>query len=179
LHWMPAPVALPHPRKLYSILQACPSADARAKAVLEFMRLASGARAGYLLLWRDERLVVVAGSPTAEPPAGLLDAAQRAWSERPLALRSDTTTVDLRGHLKGLAEEPVESPWESGGGASFAHRVLTIHRDSRWLPLGIAMLELEAAQRLAPLRRAHVESMGDALFDAGDVQGAEPLPQLA
>jgi len=180
LHWMPAPVALPHPRKLYSILQACPSAEARAKAVIEFMRLASGARAGFLLLWRDERLIIAAASPVAEPPAGLLEAAQCAWSERPLALRSDTTTVDLRGHMKGLAAaEPVESPWQSGGGASFAHRVLTIHRDSSWLPLGIAMLELDTAHRLAPLRRAHVESMGDALFDAGDVQGAEPLPQLA
>jgi hypothetical protein len=176
---MPVPVALPHPRKLYSILQAFPSAEARANAVLEFMRLASGARAGFLLLWRDERLVVVAGSPTAEPPPGLLEAAQRAWDERPTTLRSDNTTVDLRGHLKGFPAEPDEPPWSSGGGASFTHRVLTIHRDSCWVPLGIAMLELDAAHRLTPLRRAHVESMGEALFDSGDVQGAEPLPQLA
>jgi hypothetical protein len=177
---MPAPVALPHPRKLYSLLQACPSAEARASAVLEFMRQASGARSGFLLLWRDDRLVMVAGSPTAEPPPGLLEAAQRAWDERPTTMRSDTTTVDLRGHLKGLsAADPVEPPWTSAGGARFTHRVLTIHRDSCWLPLGVAMLELDLAQRLAPLRRAHVESMGDALFDAGDVQGAEPLPQPA
>jgi hypothetical protein len=176
---MPAPVALPHPRKLYSILHACPSAEARAKAVLEFMRAASGARAGFLMLWRDERLVVVASSPSAEPPAGLLDAAQHAWNERPTIWQSDNTTLDLRGHMKALAADPVEQPWISRGGASFAHRMLTIHRDSRWLPLGIAMLELDTAQRLAPLRRAHVESMGDALFDSGDVKGAEPLPQPA
>lgn len=176
---MPVPVALPHPRKLYSILQACPSAEARAKAVLEFMRAASGARAGFLLLWRDERLVVAAGMPTAEPPPGLLDAAQHAWNERPTTLRSDNTTLDLRGHMKGLNADPVEPPWISRGGASFAHRVLTIHRDSRWLPLGVAMLELDSAHQLAPLRRAHVESMGDALFDSGDVKGAEPLPQPA
>lgn len=176
---MPVPVALPHPRKLYSILQACPSADARAKAVLEFLRVASGARSGFLLLWRDDRLVVAAGSPTTQLPAGLLEAAQQAWSERPTTLRSDNTTIDLRGHMKGLIAEPDDSPWTNGSGASFAHRVLTIHRDSRWLPLGIAMLELDPAHRLAPLRRAHVESMGDALFDSGDVQGAEPLPQPA
>ena len=148
--------------------------------MLEFMRQATGARAGFLFLWRDNRLVVVAGSPTAEPPPGLFEAAQRAWDERPTSLRSDTTTVDLRGHLKALgAAEPQETRWTSGGGASFTHRVLTIHRDSCWLPLGVAMLEIDAAHRLAPLRRAHVESMGEALFDCGDVQGAEPLPQPA
>jgi hypothetical protein len=176
---MPVPVALPHPRKLYSNLQACPSPEGRAKAVLEFMRGASGARAGFLLLWHDDGLVVAAGSAGAQPPAGLVDAAQRAWSEHPKTLRSDNTTVDLRGHMKSLTSDQDEAPWTSSSGARFAHRVLTIHRDSRWLPLGIAMLELDDGQRLAPLRRAHVEAMGDSLFDSGDVKGVMPLPEPA
>jgi hypothetical protein len=41
------------------------------------------------------------------------------------------------------------------------------------------MIEREPSQVLLPLRRAHVEAMGDALFDAGDVQGLELVPQPA
>jgi hypothetical protein len=147
--------------------------------VLEFLRSATGANGGYLFLWNNAELVLAAAAPGGEPPSGLEREALRFWNDHPRSTRSDNATVDLHGHMKTLNPDDGVSSVTTPSGTTFLHRVLTVHRDSQWVSVGIAMLEHESAQFLATLRRAHIDALCNALIDASDVQIGDPVPEPA
>jgi hypothetical protein len=173
---MPGPYTVPHPRKLYALLRACPSSSTRATAALQFLCGSTGARAGHLLLSVDGQLAVVAGG---EPPAGLVAEARRAWSAQPSNAPSDNTTGDMRAYMQNRSDTEQEREWTDGNGATHMARVLSVHRDARFVRVAVAMLQLEAGRPLAVLRRVHVEALCNALLDSGDVQGHPLLSEPA
>jgi hypothetical protein len=173
---MPGPYILPHPRKLYALLCACPSSSTRAVAALQCLCGSTGAPAGYLLLSVDGQLAVVAGG---EPPAGLLVEARRAWNAQPSSAPSDNTTGDMHAYMQNLGDTEEELEWTAGNGATYMARVLSVHREARFVRVAVAMLQLEAGRPLAVLRRVHVEALCNALLDSGDVQDHPLLSEPA
>jgi hypothetical protein len=177
--YMAGPYTLLHPRKLYAQIRECASASDRAHAVLECLSGATGARSGFLLLFADRQLEVAAATAGGAPPAGLMEEARRAWSEQSTSVRSDNTTMDVRGHMQHLTPTEQALPWTDPQGGAYVARILAVHRDSQFIQVGVAMLKLDAGRPLAALRRTHVEALCNALLDAGDVRGNVQLSEPA
>jgi hypothetical protein len=160
---------LPHPRKLYSMLLEAPSPQARAQAVSDFLCSCVGAEAIHLFLARGDELALVVSSPGETVTPELTSEAKRVWS-RDLERQPDdqkTKTLDVSAlELMRTAEQT--SRWQSPSG-SYERRILGVYRESRWVPVGIAMLKTNSDRALAPIRQAHIESICNALLDAGDV----------
>jgi hypothetical protein len=161
------PVGLLHPRKLYDMLRACPSADARARAALEFLRASTGAESGFLLQPRNEHLALTASTRDQDPPAGLMAEAERVWTELRATEVDDTKTRDI-GEIQATAEQLPSSSWQGPSGDVYERRVLGTHR-TQWVAVGLVVLKVGAGRTLQPIRHAHVVAIAEALLDAGDV----------
>lgn len=164
-----------HPRKLYAKLLASASAEERATATLEFLCGCTGSARGYLFLLGDHGLCLVADSGQGSPSPDMLAEIERAWTHE-LETEPDinrTRTIDTPTRTK--AEAPLQKQlWTSASGAAFIRHVLGTYQDSRWTPIGIAMLE--AGSKLAPLRHTYVEVVCNAFIAAGDVPGPALSP---
>jgi hypothetical protein len=157
---------------------ACSSPETRAQAVLESLRGCSGAAAGFLFFARNQQLVLAASTDHRAPPAGLADEAMRIWKEQPETPSSDSTIIESPHKMKYAVASEHTASWMSATGVTFGHRLLSVHRNSRWLPIGIAMLEVSASAALLPVYRTHVDALCNALVDSGDV-GALGVEQPA
>jgi hypothetical protein len=157
-----------HPRKLYAKLVASASAEERARATLEFLCGCTGSANGYLFLLRDHKLYEAANSGQGAPTPDVLVEAERAWSTE-LEIEPDsnrTRTVDTPASTKHALSFK-DQLWTSSSGIAYIRHVLGTYVGSRWVPVGIAMLE--AGAKLAPLRHAYVEVMCNAFIASGDV----------
>lgn len=163
---MPAPKPL-HPSKLYTKLRECTDARSRAAAVLEFLVTSTGALGGYVLLARQGELVVAAASSAKELPAPLMTRARELWG-KDQATHSEadnTRTVDSRQLGSTLLES---QRWQGPDGEQYEPRVLGIYRGSRWVPVGISVLQIDADDPRR-IRQPHVDAICNALLDAGDI----------
>src|SRR5260221_2668945 len=156
---MADPVGVLHPRKLYAMLRACPSADARAEAALEFVRECAGSEVGVLLLSRGGELAVAASTADSTLPPGLLEAT-RTWNREQATQANDdrTKTVDesARQALRSLSERP---SWKGPTGEVFERCMLSIHRGTRWVRLGMVVLKVAEGRALSQIRHFHVEAL--------------------
>ena len=173
---MPEPASLSHPRKLYVALRACPTAEARARAVLAFLSECTGAEGGFLFLSRASGLALAARAGAAEPAADLVAHAARAF-EQQLHMPPDEKKTREIGEIRALLVAEETPLWKSGG-ESFERRVLSTHRGERWTPIGIAVLKVAEGKSLRPVRHVHVEAICRALLDAGDVVEPAAEPEL-
>lgn len=157
-----------HPRKLYAKLLGIASADERAQATLDFLCGCTAAPRGHLFLVRDRSLCPVANSGQGPPPDDLVAEVVRIWAQE-LANEPDanrTRTVDLP--TRGTPEAPPpDQLWMSSDGVGYVRHVLGTYHGTRWIPVGIAMLE--ASAKLIGLRHAYVEVVCNAFIAAGDV----------
>jgi hypothetical protein len=166
---------LPNPRKLYSTLRETPSANDRAQAVSDFLCSATGADAIHLFLARAGEPALVADSPSETASAEMLAEVRRAWNHDLERQPEDqkTKTLDVSALLPTL--EPPQ-PWKSATG-SYQLRLLSVYRNSSWVPVGVAMLKCPTDRPLSPIRQAHIEAICNALIDAGDVSDSpDPTP---
>ena len=157
-----------HPRKLYAKLLASASAHERAQATLEFLCGCTGSARGYLFLVGDHGLHQVADSGQGSPAPDLLTEVDRAWHQElasePDANRTRTIDTPTRSKLEAPLQKQL---WTSESGVAFIRHILGTYHDTRWTPIGLAMLE--AGPRLAPLRHTYVEVVCNAFIAAGDV----------
>jgi len=157
-----------HPRKLYAKLLGSASTEERAQATLDFLCGCTGSACGYLFLLRDQRLYEAANSGQGTPTPDVLVEAERAWSTE-LEVEPDanrTRTIDTPASAKH--DLPLKDQlWTSSLGIAYIRHILGTYTGSRWVPVGIAMLE--AGAKLAPLRHAYVEVMCLAFIASGDV----------
>jgi hypothetical protein len=166
-----------HPRKLYSMLMACPSAETRAAAALEFVRGCTVAPHGFLFLCRDGRLELAASSRERDPSPELLEEVSRVWKQKKRTPGSDQTTIGASGPVRRLGPTEENSAWTSTAG-TFDHRLLSVDRAGQWVPVGIAMLAVPESGTLLPMRHVHVSALCEALLDAGDVASTAAEPVL-
>jgi hypothetical protein len=159
-----------HPRKLYSMLCACADAPARAKAALDFLCSSMGAESGFLMLVRGGELSVACSSGGRALAPELMEPVMQLWAKESDAQPEgdNTRTVDIRALVEPAASaEP--SAWALSTGERFEPRLLSVYRDSVWVPVGVALLKARAEQRLRPIRGAHVEALCNAFLDSADV----------
>lgn len=166
---MSHPVKVLHPRKLYSMLVACPSGETRATAALEFLRGCTVASGGFLFLGRADQVVLAAASREREASAALIEEVARIWRQKKRAPGSDQTTIGVSGSLHRLRPAEEKPGWTSPTGEVYDHRLLSVDRGTHWIPVGIAMLAVPQGGTLLPLRHVHVAALCDALLDSGDV----------
>jgi hypothetical protein len=157
-----------HPRKLYEMLRACPSAETRAAAALSFVRGCTGAKSGFLLVAREGELVIAARVYEGEVPRGLVEDATRTWSVGPSVQTNVSETLDASA-LAALDRMKDTPTWVSPSGEAFERRLLAAHRGSRWARAGLLLLKAAPGDTLLPIRHAHIEALCNALIDSGDV----------
>jgi hypothetical protein len=158
-----------HPRKLYAAIRACSSAQDRARTALLFACNGAGAASGLLFLAQKDGLKRAAGADSDATPE-LIEHVNEAWARRREPQGENSATIDTSElAAMTLAEDP---HWTSPRGESFERRLLSVHRASRWVAVGIVMLRAVPARSLLAMRRAHVEALCNALIDAGDIYGA-------
>lgn len=164
---MSSSVGILHPRKLFEMLCACPSADARARAALEFVRGSTGATAGFLLYHKNGELVLAASTRDQPPSPALIAEAQRLWSEHLQPPTDDKATREIHDAL--TATQPVEprTSWTGPQGERFERRILSTNRP-RWALVGLVMLRVADGRTLLPIRHAHIEAICEAVLRAGD-----------
>jgi len=156
-----------HPRKLYTNLSECKDSRERAAEALGFLRDASGAEAGYLLLWRSGELVLVASSQGQDMPPTILEKARAQWErEADTQPESDLTRTIEAATVIATPETP---RWDGPRGERYEPRFLGIYRDSQWVPVGMAVLRVPQSGSLSPLRRAYFDALCNAFIDADDV----------
>lgn len=160
-------VGILHPRKLFEMLCACPSAEARARAALEFVRGSTGATAGFLLYHKSGELVLAASTRDRPPTAGLIAEAQRLWQEQLQPQHDDNATREIHEAMTADAPAPRTS-WIGPNGEHFERRILSTNRP-RWALVGLVMLRVADGRTLLPIRHAHIEAICEAVLRAGDV----------
>jgi hypothetical protein len=160
----------PAPRKLYEQLRAHQTRDARTQGALEFIVRSTKAAGGFLFFAQHGELEVVTGPREATPPPpDVFSEAQRVWA-RELDVQPEdlhTKTVDASS-LQQLQSPREQLRWTSASGQRYGWQLLSVYRNLRWCPLGLAMLELQSDE-LTPLRQAYVESICNAFVDAADI----------
>jgi hypothetical protein len=167
------PARLLPPRKLYEMLRACRSADARVRAALEFLRGSAGSESGFLFQSRDGGLVLAASTRDRPAPPGMLEAVEQVWTVlRDAALNEGKTAQLSVAEAEAAARSTPSSTWTSLAGESFQRRQLGTHRSHRWIGVGLVMLKQDPGQEPSPIRHTHIAAICDALMDAGDVTGA-------
>ena len=157
-----------HPRKLYTQLCECKDARERAIAALGFMRDASLADQGFLLLWRGGELMLVASSNGDEMPGKIMAKARELWDRE-----SDTQPEsDLTATIESssIALTPAIPRWHGERGECYEPRFLGIYRDSSWVPVGMAVLRVDPGGSLQPLRRAYFDAICNAFIDSNDMR---------
>jgi hypothetical protein len=122
-----------------------------------------------MFLARNDQLMLVAQLGDVAPPAGLSDAADQLWKEQPKTSSGAKTIVEMASKLKPQTHVDQPPRWTIEGGACFEARLLSMHSNLLWLPLGIAMLEVAQSGQLLPIHHAHIEAICNALLDSGDV----------
>lgn len=155
---------------------ACASLEERAQATLDFLCGCTGSPRGHLFLVNDERLHEVANSGQSPASPDVLLEAERALS-RELDSEQEsnrTRTVDTPTPSRPDAQVK-EQLWTSHRGSAYIRHVLGTYKDSRWILVGIAMLE--AGVTLTPLRHAYVEVICNAFIANGDVNSLPPGSQ--
>jgi hypothetical protein len=159
-----------HPRKLYELLRACPSAETRAKAAFQFLAGASGSGHACLFLAGGADLVLVESSPGSAQVPGLAQEAIRALhAEQDMKVEDDRTkTVDIR-MLEAIPETPLSTIWHSHSGVAFDRSALSFYRDGRWATVGVFMFKPAELAAAKSIRRAHIEALCNAFVDSGDV----------
>jgi hypothetical protein len=159
-----------HPRKLYELLRACPSAETRAKAAFQFLSGAAGSNHACLFLVRGADLVLVGSSPGTAQVPGMAEEAKRALSaEQETKVEDDRTkTVDIR-MLEAMPEAPVSTTWQSSSGLVFDRSALSLYRDGGWISVGLFMFKPAELTAAKSIRRAHIEALCNAFVDSGDV----------
>jgi GAF domain-containing protein len=164
-----------HPRKLFSMLRACPTPEARAHAALEFLCGCTGSPRGMLFVAHGGKLSCVAQSLALAASPELVAEAERLWSRQDALLLDDsrTRTIDLQARRKPETEEEAEH-FITKAGMRFERRLLATGRAMRSVPVGVVLLE--EAPQIEQLRHAYVESICNAFIDAGDV--SEPKDPL-
>jgi hypothetical protein len=166
-------VSILHPRKLYAMLRACPSREERARASFEFLLSSLGASQGFLFLRIMEQLQLVASAPESQPDPSMLEQVELAWERELEAPHDDNKTKTLDVSVIKAPLRTSRSPlWQGMKGEIFEHRILSTYRGAHWVPLGLIVFERHAEASL--LRQAHVESLCNALLDAGDVPATTP-----
>jgi hypothetical protein len=169
-------VALPHPRKLYTQLRECASAEMRAQAALEFVRGCTSSDGGYLFLSRAGDLQLAANTQAVQPPAELVEEARRTWDRELDRQPDDNKTLELSTieALRAAQESPL---WRSSSKEVFERRLLSVYRSQAWVPVGLVMLLTRENKALVPIRQVHIEALCSALLDSGDVQERSVSPQ--
>jgi hypothetical protein len=166
---MVAAYPLPPARKLYGQLREHTTPAARAQAALDFIVRCTKSAGGLLFLVNRGELEFVAGSRDGAPPVDVISQAQRAWAreldEQPDAFRTKTVDAASLEQMHSARETP---RWSSDAGTQYGWQLLSVYRDQRWCPVGLAMLELQAEAHVR-MRQPYVESVCGALLDAGDV----------
>jgi hypothetical protein len=163
---MSSSVGILHPRKLLEMLCACPTTEARSRAVLEFVRGSTGATAGVLLYHRGGPLVLAASTRDQPPAPGLLAEAQRLWDGQLQPQTDDKATREI--HFVMASEPPAtRSNWTSPNGEQYEHRLLSTNRP-RWALVGLVMLRVAEGRTLLPIRHAHIEAICEAALRSGD-----------
>ena len=148
------------------MLCACPSAEARARATLEFVRGSTGATAGFLLYHRGGELVLAASTRDQPPSPGLIAEAQRVWLEQLQPQNDDKATREIQQALASVPPAP-DTSWTGPDGERYERRVLSTDRP-RWALVGLVMLRVPEGRALLPIRHAHVEAICEAVLRAGD-----------
>ncbi|HET6340408.1 MAG TPA: hypothetical protein VFG30_44670 [Polyangiales bacterium] len=173
---MPDIVALPHPRKLYTQLRECTSAEKRAQAALEFVRGCTNSDGGHLFLSRAGDLQLAASTQDGQPPAELVEEARRTWDRELDRQPDDFKTLELTTieALRAAQESPL---WLSSSKEVFERRLLSVYRSQAWVPVGLVMLLTRENKALVPIRQVHIEALCSALLDSGDVQERSVSPQ--
>src|ERR1700755_249055 len=165
---MPEIVALPHPRKLYTQLRECASAQARAQAALEFVRTCTSSEGGFLFLARGGQLQLAASTLLVQPPTDLVEEVRRTWNRELDREPDDNKTLELSTieALRAAQESPL---WKSASKEVFERRLLSVYRTQTWVPVGLVMLRTRENKALVPIRQVHIEALCSALLDCGDV----------
>jgi hypothetical protein len=173
---MPEIVALPHPRKLYTQLRECATAQARAQAALEFVRGCTSSDGGFLFLSRAGDLTLAASTQSAQPAADLVEEARRTWDRELDRQPDDNKTLELSTieALRAAQESPL---WRNANKEIFERRLLSVYRSATWVPVGLVMLRTRENKALVPIRQVHIEALCSALLDSGDVQERTASPQ--
>jgi hypothetical protein len=170
---MPEIVALPHPRKLYTQLRECESAQARAQAALEFVRGCTSSDGGFLFLSRAGDLQLAASTQGLQPIEDLIAEARRTWERELDRQPDDNKTLELNSieTLRAAQESPW---WRSSNAEVYERRLLSVYRNATWVPVGLVMLRTRENKALVPIRQVHIEALCSALLDSGDVQERSP-----
>jgi hypothetical protein len=172
---MPEQVPLLHPRKLYTRLRECASANARAHAALEFVRTSTSSDGGFLFLRRAGELALAASTQDLQPPADLVEEARRTWDRELDRQPDDNKTVEM---TTAEAFRVQESPlWLTSTKEVFERRLLSVYRSGTWVPVGLVMLRTQENKALVPIRQVHIEALCSALLDSGDVPERSIPPQ--
>jgi hypothetical protein len=170
---MSEPASHVHPRKLYSMLLACADARARAAAALDFLCSSMDADSGFLMLARNGELVVACSSGERAIAPELMERATQLWAKESDAQPEGdkTRTIDIRALVEPPSASAERLLWTLSNGERFEPRLLSVYRDSVWVPVGVALLEARTEQHLRPIRGAHVEALCNAFLDSADVSG--------
>jgi hypothetical protein len=158
-----------HPRRLYSRLVACDSFEERAQMTIDFLCGCTAAPRGLLFLAHTGGALTRMSSGAAAPAQDLLDEAERSWHrdmEQPDANR--TRTIDVAARRKPDSLQP-DHMWMSAEGGMYMRYVLGTYRGSRWVPIGVVLLE--TSDTFAPLRHAYIESVCNAFINTGNAPG--------
>lgn len=159
------------------MLCGCGDARARAAAALDFLCGNTQATAGFLLLARAGALGVAASSTQQAVPAGLVERAMSFWlrESEVESIESQTRTLELSQLRDANLTESVTLKLPNG--ESFEPHLLGIYRESRWVPVGVALLKVTPGQTLLPLRRAHIDALCNAFLDSADVAVGSHAPR--
>ena len=169
-------VALPPPRTLYTQLRECASSQARAAAVLGFLRDCTGSEAGFLFLARPDGLSLAASTGGSQPATDLVAEVRRSWDRELDRQPDETKTLELSS-IEALRNTGQQSPFWSGASTElFERRLLSMYRSGSWIPVGLVMLRAREGT-LVPIRQVHIEALCSALLDSGDVSESTLPPQ--
>jgi hypothetical protein len=173
---MPDIVAPPHPRKLYTQLRECVSAQARAQAALEFVRGCTSSDGGFLFLSQAGELQLAASSQGEQSGADMIAEARRTWERELDRQPDDNKTLELSAieTMRAAQESPL---WLSANNEVYERRLLSVYRSATWVPVGLVMLRTRENKALVPIRQVHIEALCSALLDSGDVQERIPSTQ--
>ena len=158
-----------HPRRLYELVRACPSPEARIKAAFQFLVGTSQTTQAFLFMARAGELVMVDSVPEQAPLPGLLEEAKRAWrSDQTAQVEDDRTkTMDIRT-LEALQQPTANPTWLGPNGVSYEHAFLSLYRDGAWAFIGVFMFKPSELAATPAIRRTHLDALCNAFVDAGD-----------
>jgi hypothetical protein len=157
-----------HPRKLYELIRACPTFEARGKAAFQFLSACTASSCAYLFLCREAQLALCESTASAASVPGLAEEAERSWRGDIRNESDRTKTVDIAS--LAMTQQPIAaSIWHSEDGQAFDRSILGVYRSDAWISVGIFMFRPSELSSPQSIRAPHIGAICNALIDAGDV----------